>query len=157
MHSPKGYLNEHIQLLSVPDNRNGTKICKRRAPTSILYGSPPGEADHHLFHLIFCKVNDYHLLRVLALLYLVQTSMDDRFMVRSNGVLTFVYFYQLGKNRVNFHAYFLFTFTNVARFEINVEALLFACVTFFINWLRYKISLGLRTVSWSVKTKADHS
>ena len=55
-----------------------------------------GEADHHLFHLIFGKVNDYLLLRVLALLHLVQTSMDDG-MVRSNGVLTFVYFYQLGK------------------------------------------------------------
>ena len=45
----------------------------------LLYGSPPGEADHYLFHLIFRKVNDYHLLRVLALLHLVQTSIDDRF------------------------------------------------------------------------------
>ena len=55
-----------------------TKIFKR-APTSFLYGSPPGEADHHLFDLIFLKVNDYYLLRVLALLHLVHTSMDDRF------------------------------------------------------------------------------
>ena len=80
MHSPKRYLNEHIyQLLSVPNNRSETKICKRRAPTSLLYGGPPGEANHYLFHLIFRKVTDYHLLRVLALLHLVQTSMDDRF------------------------------------------------------------------------------
>ena len=79
MHSLKRYLNEHIYLLSVPNNRSETKICKRRAPTSLLYGSPPGEADHHLFHLIFRKVNDDRLLRVLALLHLVQTSMDDRF------------------------------------------------------------------------------
>ena len=55
------------------------KFCKRRAPTSLLYGSPPREADHHLFYLIFRKVNDYHLLTALALLLLVQTSMDDRF------------------------------------------------------------------------------
>ena len=76
MHSLKRYLKEHIYLLSVPNNRSETKICKRRAPTSLLYGSPPREADHHLF---LRKVNHYHLLRVLALLHLVQTSMDDRF------------------------------------------------------------------------------
>ena len=39
----------------------------------VLLGSPPGEADHQLFHLSFRKVNDYHLLKVLALLHLVQT------------------------------------------------------------------------------------
>ena len=31
----------------------------------ILCGSLPGEANHHLFHLIFGRVNDYRLLRVL--------------------------------------------------------------------------------------------
>ena len=104
----------------------------------------------------FRKVNDYHLLRVLALLHLVQTSMDDSFMVRSSGVLTFVYFYQLGKTAWTSTLFFLVTFTDVTRFEINVETLLFACANFFINWLRYKSSLRLQTVSWSVKTKADH-
>ena len=79
MHSPKRYLNEHIQSLSVPNGLSESKICKRRALASLLCGSSPGKADHHLFHLIFRKVNDYHLLRVLALLHLVQTSMDDRF------------------------------------------------------------------------------
>ena len=123
-----------------------------------MHGSPLGEADHHLFHLIFRKVNDYHLLRVLARLHLVQTSMDDSFMVRSNGVLTFVYFYQLGKTARTSTLYFLVTFTDVARFEIKVKTLLVGCANFFINWLRYKSSLvGLWTVSWSVKTKADHS
>ena len=63
-------------LISVPNNRSKTKICKRRAPTSLLYGSTSAEADHHLLHLIFGTVNDYLLLRVLALLHLVQTSMD---------------------------------------------------------------------------------
>ena len=36
-----------------------------------MYGSPPGEAKHHLFHLIFRKVNDYCPLTVLALLHSV--------------------------------------------------------------------------------------
>ena len=78
-------------------------------------------------------------------------------MVRSNAVLTFVYFYQLGKTAWTSTLYFLVTFTDVARFEINVETLLFACANFFINYLRYKSSLELRTVSWSVNTKAGHS
>ena len=79
------------------------------------------------------------------------------FMVRSNGVLTFVYFYKLGETAWTSTLYFL-TFIEVARFEINFETLLFACANvFFINWLRHKSSLGLRTVSWCVKTKADHS
>ena len=38
MHSLKRYLNEHIWLLSVPNNRSGTKICKRRAPKSLYMG-----------------------------------------------------------------------------------------------------------------------
>ena len=83
MHNPKRYLNEHIELLSVPNNRSETKICKRRA---LMYGSPPGEADHHLLHMIFRKVNDYHLLRVLALLHLVRWMTG--FMVRSNSPFT---------------------------------------------------------------------
>ena len=115
-----------------------------------------GKADHDLFHLIFRKVHDYHLLRVLALLHFRLRWMTA-FMMRSDGVLTFVYFYQLGKTGWTSTLYFLVTFTDVARFEINVETLLFACANFVINYLRYKSSLGLRTVSWSVKTKADHS
>ena len=76
------------------------------------------------------------------------------FMVGSNGVLlTFVYFYQLGEIAWTSTLYFL-TFTEVARFEINVETLLFACANFFINWLWYKCSLGLRTVPGSVKSKS---
>ena len=39
----------------------------------------PREANHHLFHLIFRKVNDYRPLRVLALLPSGQTSIGDRF------------------------------------------------------------------------------
>ena len=79
------------------------------------------------------------------------------FMMRSNGVLTLVYFYQLGKTAWTSKLYFLVTFTDVARFEINVETLLFAFANFFINWLQFKSNLELQTVSWSVKTKADHS
>ena len=79
MHSPKRYLNEHIQSLSVPNALSETKICKGRALASLLCGSPLREANHHLFHLIFRKVNDYRLLRVLALLHSVEASMDDRF------------------------------------------------------------------------------
>ena len=30
-----------------------TKICKRRAPASLLCGGPPGKANHNLFHLTF--------------------------------------------------------------------------------------------------------
>ena len=79
------------------------------------------------------------------------------FVVRSNDVLlTFVYSYQLGETAWTSTLYFL-TFTEVARFEINVETLLFACVNFFINCLWYKCSVGLRTVPRSVKSKADHS
>ena len=79
------------------------------------------------------------------------------FMVRSNGVLpTFVYFYQLGETASTSTIYFL-AFTEVTRFEINVETLLFACANFFINCLWYKCSIGLRTVPRSVKSKADHS
>ena len=77
------------------------------------------------------------------------------FMVRSNGVLTFVCFYQLGETAWTSTLYFL-TFSEVARFEINVETLLFACANFFINWLWYKCSLGLQAVPRSVKSKADH-
>ena len=78
------------------------------------------------------------------------------FMVRSNGVmLTFVYFYQLRETAWTSTLYF-HTFTEVARFEINVETLLFACANF-INCLWYKCSVGLRTVPKSVKTKADYS
>ena len=47
--------------------------------TSLFTGCDTKVADYHLFHLIFRKVNDDRLLRVLALLHLVQTSMDDRF------------------------------------------------------------------------------
>ena len=79
MHSPQRYLNEHSKSLSVSNTLRETKICKRRAPASLLCGISPGEANHHLFHLIFRKVNDYRLLRVLGLLHSVQTSMDDRF------------------------------------------------------------------------------
>ena len=79
MHSPKRYLDEHIQSFSVPNALSESRICKRRALASLLCGSPSGEANHHLFHLIFRKVNDYHPLRVLALLHPVQASMDDRF------------------------------------------------------------------------------
>ena len=51
-------------------------------------------------------------------------------MVRSNGVLpTFVYFYQLGETASTSTIYFL-AFTEVTRFEINVETLLFACANF---------------------------
>ena len=79
------------------------------------------------------------------------------FMVRSNGVLlTFVYFYQLGETALSSALHFL-TFTEVARFKINVETLLFACANFVINWLWYKCSLGLRSVPRSVKSKAYHS
>ena len=79
------------------------------------------------------------------------------FMVRSNGVLlAFAYFYQLGETAWTSTLYFL-TFTEVARFEINVETLLFACTNFLINWLWINCSLGLRTVPRSVKSKADHS
>ena len=77
------------------------------------------------------------------------------FMVRSNGVLlTFEYFYQLGKTAWTSTLYFL-TFTEVARCW-NLT-LLFACANFFIKWLWYKCSLGLRTVPRSVKSQADHS
>ena len=55
------------------------------------------------------------------------------------------------------HSPYFLTFTEVTRFEINVETLLYVCANFFINWLWYKCSLGLRTVSRSVKSKADHS
>ena len=79
MHSPKRYLNEYIKSLSVPNTLRETKICKRRAPASLLYGSSPTEANHRLFYLISRKVNDNRLLRVLGLLHSVQTSMDDRF------------------------------------------------------------------------------
>ena len=79
MHSPKRYFDEHIQSFSVPNAPSESKICKRRALASLLCGSPSGEANHHLFHLIFRKVNDYRLLRVLALLHPVQASMDARF------------------------------------------------------------------------------
>ena len=79
------------------------------------------------------------------------------FTVRSNGVLlTFVYFYQLGETALSYALHFL-TFTEVARFKINVETLLFACANFVINWLWYKCSLGLRSVPRSVKSKAYHS
>ena len=77
-------------------------------------------------------------------------------MARSNGLLTFVYFHQFGETACPSTLYFL-TFTEVTRFEINVETLLYVCANFFINWLRYKRSLGLRTVSRNVKSKADHS
>ena len=112
MHSPKRYLNEHIQSLSVPNALSETKICKRRALASLLCGSPLREA--------------------------------------------FVYFYQLRETAWTSTLYF-HTFTEVARFEINVETLLFACANFFINCLWYKCSVGLRTVPKSVKTKADYS
>ena len=55
------------------------KSANDEHPRHFCMGVLLGEADHHLLHLIFRKVNDYHLLRVLALLHLVQTSMDDRF------------------------------------------------------------------------------
>ena len=45
------------------------------------------------------------------------------FMLRSNGVLTFVYFDKLGKTAWTYTLYFLVTSTDVARFEINVESL----------------------------------
>ena len=76
-------------------------------------------------------------------------------MVRSNGVLTFLYFYQLGKTAWTSTLYFLVTSTDVTLFEINVETLLFASVNFFINWLRYKSNLGLRTVSCHA-TQIEH-
>ena len=43
MHSPKRYLNEHIYSLCVPKTLSETKICKRRAPASLLCGGPPGK------------------------------------------------------------------------------------------------------------------
>ena len=67
-----------------------------------------------------------------------------------------VYFYQLGETALSSALHFL-TFTEVARFKINVETLLFACANFVINWLWYKCSLGLRSVPRSVKSKAYHS
>ena len=55
------------------------------------------------------------------------------FIVTSNGVLlTFVYFHQLGETAGTSTLYLL-TLTEVTRFEINVETLLFACANFFIN------------------------
>ena len=51
----------------------------------------------------------------------------------SNGVLlTSVYFHQLGETAGTSTLYLL-TLTEVTRFEINVETLLFACANFFIN------------------------
>ena len=109
MHNPERYLNEHVELISVPNNRSETKICKRRAPTSLLYGSPPGEADHHLLDMIFHKVNDYHLLRVLALLHLVRWMTG--LMVRSNSPFTVQYYRPMLANtrqsRIPFHAFWI--------------------------------------------------
>ena len=163
MHSPERYLNEHIQSLSVPNALSETKICKRRALASLLCGSPLREANHHQFHLIFRKVK----ITVSWEYWLYFTQFRLRwmtgFMVRSNGVmLTFVYFYQLRETAWTSTLYF-HTFTENARFEINVETLLFACANFInclwykCNCLWYKCSVGLRTVPKSVKTKADYS
>ena len=71
-------------------------------------------------------------------------------------LLTFMYLYKLGETTWTSTVYFL-TFTEAERFEINVETLLFACANFFINWLWYKCSLGLRAVPRSVKSKGNHS
>ena len=131
------------------------KSANDEHPRHFCMGSPPGEADHHLFHLIFRKVHDYHLLRVLALLHFRLRWMTA-FMMRSDGVLTFVYFYQLGKTGWTSTLYFLVTFTDVARFEINVETLLFACANFFIR--EFKIR-SLRTTdyvwTWESKPRVD--
>ena len=113
-----------------------TKICKRRAPASLLCGGPPGKANHYLFHLTF-RISQW--LPSLESIGFCFTQFRLRwmtgFVVRSNGVLlTFVYFYQLGETAWTSTLYFL-TFTEVARFEINVETLLFACANFFMNWL----------------------
>ena len=61
-------------------------------------------------------------------------------MLSHNGVLTSVYFYQLGETVWTSTLYFL-TFPEVERFEINAETLLFVCANFFVNWLWYKCSL----------------
>ena len=125
---------------------------------TFVWESPRGSKSHNLSLLIFCKVKDYRLLRVLYWLCFTQFRLGwmTGFIVTSNGVLlTFVYFYQLGETAGTSTLYLL-TLTEVTRFEINVETLLFACANFFINWLRYKSSLRLQTVSWSVKTNADH-
>ena len=121
---------------------------------SLLYGGSSGEANHHLFHLIFRKVNDNCPLRVLVLLHSVQTSMEhDRFYgMRSNGDLTFVYFCQLWETAWTYALYFL-TFTEVAGFEIMLK----------LNYLRVPTSLltvcdtnialdsGLSLGAWKVK------
>ena len=68
------------------------------------------------------------------------------FVVRSNGVLlTFVYFYQLGETTWTSTLYFL-TFTEVARFEIDVEPLLLTgCDT------NVALDSGLSLRAWKLK------
>ena len=114
-------------------------MCKRRAPASLLCGSPPWKQI---------------------------TIFSTWFFVRSIITVSWEYWLcftqfrlnPLGETAWTSTLYFL-TFTEVARFEINVETLLIVCANFFINWLWYKCSLGLglRTVPRSVKFKADHS
>ena len=147
MHSPKRYLNEHIQSLSVPNALSESKICKRRALASLLCGSSPGEANRHLFHLIFLR----SMITVSWDYWLCFTQFRLRwmtgFVVRSNGVLlTFVYFYnyQLGETAWTSSLYFL-SFTEVARFEINVETLLIACDA------NVALDSGLSLGAWNLK------
>ena len=59
------------------------------------------------------------------------------FMVRSKWCPADIRLLYLGEAAWNSTLYFL-TFTEVARFEIDVETLLFACANFVINWLWYK-------------------
>ena len=102
---------------------------------TFVWESPRGSKTHNLSLLIFSKVKDYRLLRVLYWLCFTQFRLGwmTGFIVTSNGVLlTFVYFYQLGETAGTSTLYLL-TLTEVIRFEINVETLLFACANFFIN------------------------
>ena len=115
-----------------------TKICKRRAPASPLYGSPPGEANHHLFHLIFRNVNDFRW----------QVSRWE--MMVSWHSCAFI---SWEKSRELTHFIFLLSLKlHDSKFMLNF--IICVCV-FFLLW--YKCSSGLRTVPRSVKSKADHS
>ena len=97
------------------------KICKRRAPVSLLYGSSPGK------QIIICSTWFFvkSMVTVHWEYWFCFTQFRLRwnmtgFMVRSNGGLTFVYFCQLGETAWTYALYFL-TSSEVARFEINVE------------------------------------
>ena len=70
-----------------------------------------------------------------------------RFMARSNGVLTFVNFYQFGKTVFTSTLYFL-TFTDVAQFEITLRvptSLLTGCNT------KVALDSGLSLGAWKQK------